>query len=396
MVSLTGKNQRALLLLVSALVFVAALMALQHASAVILPILIASFLAAVLQPIMERLKRFLPRSVALIVVLFILGTVMLIASLMFVSNVQAITAKIPEYAQRFEQMSAHLMSWAQSHGINITPQQLGTKKSMALIVQFTTSGLTSVFSITGQAILVLFLLVFLTLELHSFRDKFSTAFGSTQGEEVLETFDSIAARIQTYALTKTIISLLTGLCTWLIGAFWGLDFAFFWGLLAFLLNFIPTIGSVIAVVPPTLLAFLQFAGWQSGTSIGLGLITTQVLIGNALEPKMMGRSMNLSPLVVFISMLFWGWLWGITGMVMAVPLTVGIKIICEHIERLHPVAILLGDAQGSTATAQQLGFLLPFQSKESEKTEQTDQSKETSESTSSDSKDADASEDTSE
>jgi predicted PurR-regulated permease PerM len=346
--------------------------------------LVAFFLAAVLQPVMRVLSRFLSKPLALVVVLLLLGTVMFAASLLFFANVQAISAKAPEYTQRFESMTASALQWAQANGIPIQLKQLGTQKALSWVLQYTTYGLTSFFTLIGELVLVLFILIFLTLEVDAFEEKFGMAFGNRAGSEVLETLTSITERIQQYAITKTFVSLLTGVCTWAIAKSFGIDFAFFWGLLAFLLNYIPNIGSIIAILPPVVLAFLQFGGWQEGVGVLTGLTATQLILGNIVEPRIMGQSMNLSPLVVFLSMVFWGWMWGVVGMVMAVPLTVGLKIICEHIESLHPIAIVLGDYHGSKDTAQRLGLdelvhRLVHHAKEEEEKEQaqTKQTKQT-------------------
>ena len=142
-------------------------------------------------------------------------------------------------------------------------------------------------------------------------------------------------------LVNASIGLLVGLVVLALDV----DFPFLWGLLAFLLNFIPQVGSVIATVPPVLIALLQH-GTLSRPLIALAcLIGLHMVIGNFIEPRLLGRSLNLSPLVVLLSLLFWGWLWGFAGVVLAVPLTVTVQIACQQSESLRPVAVLLGSGR---------------------------------------------------
>ena len=143
-------------------------------------------------------------------------------------------------------------------------------------------------------------------------------------------------------VTKTLISAITGVLTGLVCLMLGIDFAFFWGALAFLLNFVPNVGSIIAVIPPALIALLQFGDPGRALATAGGLTAMQMVMGNVVEPKLLSQSMSVSALVVFVSMLFWGWLWGLVGVVLSVPLTVAIKIVCAHVDALKPVAVLLG------------------------------------------------------
>ena len=136
---------------------------------------------------------------------------------------------------------------------------------------------------------------------------------------------------------------MTGVLSGLVAWGFGVDFPFIWGTLTVLLNFIPNIGSMIAVMPPVLLALVQFDGLARPVTLLAALTTIQVTIGNFLDPRWLGRSLSLSPLVVFVMMVFWGWVWGIVGIFLAVPLTILMKIAFEHIVPLRPLAVLMGD-----------------------------------------------------
>jgi len=177
--------------------------------------------------------------------------------------------------------------------------------------------------------------------------KMALVWSDKASQMVLDGTASIIQRIQSYMITQTAIGVATGLCTLVVTLALGIDFPILWGIIAFLLNYIPNVGSVIAVGPPVLLALLQFDTLTRPLICLIGLGSAQFSLGNIVEPKVMGRSLNLSTFVVFVSLIFWGWLWGMIGVILAVPLTAAIKIVCEHIERLRPIAIFLSETTDS-------------------------------------------------
>jgi predicted PurR-regulated permease PerM len=145
-----------------------------------------------------------------------------------------------------------------------------------------------------------------------------------------------------YLSTKFLISLATGLIVGVGLQLAGLEFAVFWGLIQFILNFIPVLGSLVAGVFASLFALLQF--WPAPAPISLValiMLGANQLIGNVLEPKILGDNLGLSPLAVLLSLTIWGYLWGFAGMILAVPMTVVVKIVCENVPVLEPVAVFL-------------------------------------------------------
>jgi predicted PurR-regulated permease PerM len=201
------------------------------------------------------------------------------------------------------------------------------------------NGLLGLFS---NFVLIALTMTFLLLEAADFRLKLQAAWGNsfTSGNG----FNEVAAKVQRYLALKTLISLATGVLISLWTHFLGLDFPLLWGLIAFLLNYVPSIGSIIAAVPAVLLAILQLGG-IGALWVALGFVVTNLVLGNIVEPRLMGRTLGLSPLVVFLSLLFWGWLWGPAGMLLSVPLTVIAKILLESSEGGRPIAVLLGPVQ---------------------------------------------------
>lgn len=215
------------------------------------------------------------------------------------------------------------------------------------VAQFNFSSLlsrvaSSLAAIAGNASIITIYVAFLFLEQRSFGPKIrGMKFGNVSSEEVFDIIDEIAADTRTYIGIKTLASAITGLVSYGIMALIGLDFAAFWGVLIFFLNFIPTVGSILATIFPSLLALLVFDNPLQIIGVVGGVAATQVLVGNILEPKLMGNSLNLSPLVILLSLSLWGALWGVTGMFLCVPITVITMIVCSHFPQTQAFAVLL-------------------------------------------------------
>ena len=174
-------------------------------------------------------------------------------------------------------------------------------------------------------------------------NKLAIALKPTDHAAVMSSVASMQERIQKYVVTKTLFSALNAAVAGAFTAVLGIDFPLLWTLLTFILYFIPTFGTLIATLPPVLLALVQFETPTIAIIALVGLIIIFNVLGNVLEPRFMGKTLSLSPLVVFVSLMFWGWYFGVIGVILSVPLTVGIGIICQHIEPLEPIAVLLSD-----------------------------------------------------
>ncbi|WP_028388349.1 AI-2E family transporter [Legionella fairfieldensis] len=201
----------------------------------------------------------------------------------------------------------------------------------------------SVFSsITGSAVLIILYIGFLFVEQHFFRQKLNALFPQPGHRQLVNNIIThIVNDTQTYLGIKTLLSLITATASWVIMKLVGLDFAEFWALLIFFLNFIPNIGAIIATVFPALLALVQFQNWWPFIVITSGIVIIQFVIGNLVEPRFLGKSLNLSALVILFALALWGAIWGILGMFLAVPITVMMMIIFAHFDATRPIAILL-------------------------------------------------------
>ena len=197
-------------------------------------------------------------------------------------------------------------------------------------------------ALMSSAVLIAMYVVFLFIEQHFFRQKLNALFPQPEHRELVNNIIThIVHDTQTYLGLKTIMSLITAVSSWVIMKSVGLDFAEFWALLIFFLNYIPNIGSILATIFPALLALIQFQSWWPFFIITSGIVTIQFIVGNLIEPKFMGQSLNLSPLVILIALGLWGSIWGILGMFLSVPITVMMMIIFAHFKKTKPIAILL-------------------------------------------------------
>lgn len=316
---------------------------LQATQNVVIPIILAVGLAVIVQPLVERLRRHMPLGLALGVTILLMGGFIVGAGSLFALSISGITAKVPEYTLRFQNMFQGVLDLAGGYGVEVSWDQVGTEESVGWALSLFSSAFGSVLNIVGQVFLILLMMVFLVLEASVFRQKIDVAFADSTRFRISRSLHAIASKLQQYVVTKTLISLLTGFCTAFVTWIVGVDFPIFWGGIAFMLNYIPNVGSIIAVIPPVLIALLQFDSLVEPIVVLALLTTVQMTIGNILEPRMLGRSLQLSAFVVLLSMIAWGWLWGIVGVVISVPLTVAIKITCENIEALRPIAVLLSD-----------------------------------------------------
>lgn len=196
--------------------------------------------------------------------------------------------------------------------------------------------------ITSSAVLIALYVVFLFVEQHFFKQKLNALFPNKDHRKLVNNIIThIVNDTQTYLGLKTLISLGTATTSWIIMKSVGLDFAEFWGLLIFFLSFIPNIGAILATVFPALLALVQFPGWLPFFVVTSGIVLVQFVVGNLIEPRFLGKSLNLSAFVILFALALWGAIWGVLGMFLSVPITVMMMIVFAHFEATRPIAILL-------------------------------------------------------
>lgn len=277
----------------------------------------------------------LPALLIALIIIFVAATFMfdLVAA-----NLTQLARDTPGYQARLEQVFASLSTMA---GLR-EPLQMRDLLPQTSLTQLVTQAASFITTMAGSASLVFIYVLFLLIEQSTFNRKYAALFDSpTRAEAAFAIRAEINRRVLHYFGIKTGVSLATGLSTTGLLMMLGLPYAALFGFIAFLLNYIPTIGSLISVIFPSLLALVFFETYGPFLFISIGLGLIQFILGNVVEPKLMGSSLNLSGLVILLSLAFWGAIWGVTGMVLCVPLTVVILIICAQIPQTRPIAVLL-------------------------------------------------------
>jgi predicted PurR-regulated permease PerM len=332
------ERQTPLLLSMAALVIVIA--GLKVAAPLIAQFLLALFIAVVSTPSIRWMEtKKIPRGVAILLVMTaILLFVYLVVALVG-DSVNSFNANKDVYAVKFETQLNLLSEWLVSIGMPAQQVELGAimeKTDVMSLVSRVVGGLGVIF---GDFFVIILSVVFILSEITSFPEKFARAFSDSQDKMVH--VNHVLGKIRHYLAIKTAASLLTGFLISVLMVFIGVDYPFLWGMLAFLLNYIPNIGSIIAAIPALMLALVQL-GPMAVLWTALSFFAVNNLVGNYLEPKFMGRMLGLSAFVVFMSLIFWGWIFGSVGMFLSVPLTMTIKIALETNDKTKWFAIMLG------------------------------------------------------
>ena len=315
----------------------------------ILPVLFAIFLSFVFIPIVNKIhtKTKIPWSIISIFIVLILIIVISVTTFLLSTGVTTIISEYPKYEVKFQNIILKLISvlpinYDEGKGII---ENLQTMVDIPGIIQTIGVPVSSgIVSFIKSLFIILILFLFLLLEANYTKDKIKTIFEKRNKSGILYITKKIVSQVVRYLSIKFFISLGTGILVYFGTLIIGLNFPIVWAFIAFVMNFIPTFGSIISVGVTTIFSLMQFyPEWGKIIFVFIFMLSTNFLLGNIIEPKIEGDNLDLSIFVIIVCILFWSWVWGFTGMILAVPLTVIIKIICENIEFLHPIAIFLSN-----------------------------------------------------
>ncbi len=332
--------------LLSVLVVFAVAAAFKAAYTVVIPLMIAWLLSYICGPVVNWLvHKRVPLGLSVLAVLALVLFVCYLGGVFLGGRVRDVLAESPRYIQQLNVIYQDVVS-----GLDLPEdfladidwtRQLGPKVAAASV---TVAGFMGNF--LGKLTLVLIFLVFMLLGKPYFKYKVAAAFPEDRATQFTDMTASISKQIGQYLVVKVAISGTTGVLVWLTLTLLKVEFALTWGALAFFLNFIPSIGSIIASIPPILLAIVQYypSPWTP-IFTAVVLLTVQMAMGNVVEPKIMGDNLNLSPVVILLSLIFFGWMWGMVGALLSVPIAAAIKIVCENIDALKPISILMGSGK---------------------------------------------------
>jgi len=324
---------------VSAAAFVILIAGMQAAASLLVPFLLAAFIAIICLPMLNWLTtRGIPASFAvLIITLLIVLTGLLVAAFVG-SSLADFSHNLPSYQQRLKVLTAESLQWLATIGVEISSQSMLEALDPSAAMGMAGKLLSGLGNALANTFLIVLTVIFLLIEATALPHKWA-AMG--EAAPSARHFAVFVASVSSYFSIKTWVSLATGLFIAIWLAVIGVDYPLLWGLVAFLFNFVPNIGSIIAAVPAVLLALVQLGGGDALLA-GLGYVIANVVMGNIIEPKFMGRGVGLSTLVVFLSLVFWGWILGPVGMLLSVPLTMIVKLALESRADTQWLAILLG------------------------------------------------------
>ncbi|MEM9554884.1 MAG: AI-2E family transporter [Acidobacteriota bacterium] len=371
-----NRGARVLLVTASLVIVIAGL---REIRPIALPLLVAIFLSVLSSPLLGWLMRCrVPRALAVAITVFANVAVLALALILVGGSVRAFAESLPLYQERIEVQARATLDWLEDRGIDTSqfdwlqeeptplPVPPGTVPSGSVssvtggplapdeeqvgfialgdVVDFVSSTVRSIASLLTMGLLVILSMIFLLLEAAGLPRRLEIAFGWTQDD--LARLANMKLQVQRYLGYKTLISLITallvGIWVWLLGV----NFPLLWALIAFALNYIPSIGSIIAAIPAVILALVDL-GPGTALLVVLGYLVVNLTLGNVIEPQLMGRRLGISTLVVFLSLIFWGWLWGPVGMLLSVPLTMILRIALENTEDLRWMAQLIAANPGS-------------------------------------------------
>ena len=313
---------------------------------VVLPLIIAVLLTFVLEPVIIVLEKIrIPRVVGAVVVVMLVAAGVYVIGIILFQSIKTILTLYPKYEERFSYlyaMVARTFALPYDEHISLFQNLWGQLGVRARVQSIALSTSESFLGFMTDTVMVVLLVVFLLLEIGHFRTRIELAFAGIMSTRIQKIVADVVKQVARYLSAKFFISLATGLLVGLLLGWIGVDFPIVWGVISFIMNFIPSIGSIAACGGVTLFARVQF--WPEPGPILATMATmlgVNMVLGNIVEPRVQGQNLGLSPFIILVSLSAWGWLWGFAGLVLAVPMTVIVKIICENVPGLEPVSIMM-------------------------------------------------------
>jgi AI-2 transport protein TqsA len=329
---------RAIIVMAALVIIIAGM---KQAATLLVPFLLSIFIAVISFPLMSKLQQNgLPKGLALTLVMLLVVLIGIGLTVLVGSSLTDFSQSLPEYQQKISAEWAEAIRWLNTHGFSVA-DSIKEIADPAAAMRLLSSILKGFGSVLTNSFLIILTVIFILMEAACLTQKaLRLQDGDNEPDE--EAFSQVfVENLRNYMSLKTIISMITGaiiaLAMWLIGV----DYPVLWGVLAFMLNFVPNIGSIIAAVPAVMLAIVQL-GVTSALIVAAVYVAVNVVIGSIIEPRYMGKGLGLSTLVVFVSLVFWGWVLGPVGMLLSVPLTITVKLALDSKPETQWLGHLLG------------------------------------------------------
>jgi AI-2 transport protein TqsA len=314
----------------------------QQAKPVLFPFFLAVFLSFILSPILDFLTRMkIPKAVSILFIILISFFIIYLLGLLFYSSGKTFASEFPKYGQKISSILAAIQEQLKLTFPKLETADWVGQLDINKIGGFLLSSLGPFFSFIANLFLIFVFLIFILAGRGNIKTKIEKSFSKERSLQIINIIQKIDNQIQKYLAIKTIVSFVTGVLATVVLMIFGVDFAIVFGFFTFILNYIPNIGSIIATALPLTVAVFQFETLWPAFWILIILGSIQMTIGNFIEPRVMGKGLGLSTLVVLFFLFFWGWLWGIAGMILAVPTAATIKIVCDNIPPLSFVGELM-------------------------------------------------------
>nr|WP_247682683.1 AI-2E family transporter [Pseudoalteromonas sp. MMG013] len=336
---MSGLN-KSLVILASLFVVLAGI---KLASDIVIPFILAAFIAIICNPLLKFFARFhIPKGIAIVLVICLITAIGMSLAGLVGQSLTDFSKQLPQYREELQNKFIWTVNIAAQYNILIDKNQLISLFDPGKMIDMATNMLTGFGGVMANVFLIILTVVFMLFEAPMLSKKVHLALDDPQMK--MQQIDRFLDSINSYLAIKTMVSLATGFFAGLLLWVLGVDYFVLWAVVAFLLNYIPNIGSMIAAVPAVLLALITLGPIVAGI-VAVGYIIINTVMGSIIEPKFMGRGLGLSTLVVFLSLIFWGWLLGTVGMLLSVPLTMVVKIALEATEEGQWLATMLGNAE---------------------------------------------------
>ena len=336
-------NMKVMVGLMGLLSALALCVVLNLASGVFIPLVIAWFILQVFRPVVQLGRKLrLPPLLNITLVfalLFCLGVI----------GVHFCTSQVVEFSRVYSRYAPQLGDRFNDFmtRLRVSPEMVDSFNWLAILRDNMRNISGLLIALSSKLVMTLVFLMFLLLEAPYTEEKVNKAFSGPSAARIRKILNTISEQISRYLGTLTLISLATGLCAWGVLTVMEVELATGWAVLTFLLNFIPTVGSIIATIPPVVMAGIQFPSLFEPVAVLIALTAIQITIGNVITPKVVGDRLGVSPVIILLSLMLWGTIWGIPGALLSVPIVSIIKIVCENIHSLRPIAILMGSGQAA-------------------------------------------------
>jgi len=336
-------RSRAVIVILTVITTVLVAAALKATYVVTMPLVYAFFLAMLVRPVQLKLYRVLPYRLhwlSFVITMLLILAVLAVAALMIWISIDLFRRTVAQYADRIAAYWTNLLEFSRQAGIGIPRDVLESETIRGIILGFGTYIISSIWSLLVLLVVVLFLALLMLLEVRDWQRKIRQSFPKEKSDTFIATMNIVAERIRHYLFVQTFIGFVAAVFAGVWLWFLGVDFALLWAILFFVLNYIPNVGPVLGGIPPVVVALVQF-NLAYALLVIAGLLSIQQVMGNFVEPRMLGRALQLSPTFLVISIFAWGWIWGVAGAIAAVPIMVTILILFAHIPFLRPIALLM-------------------------------------------------------